>query len=58
MFHFLILTTMLTKQERKEANAISQAKGLAKWLEVDFQIKIFGFTILEYHFPPKEKLEN
>lgn len=32
-----------------------QAKGLAKFFEVDICIKIFGFKILEYHFPPKEK---
>lgn len=40
------------KEFRKQTNAVEQAKGLAKWLEIDFEIKIFGYTILHYHFPP------
>lgn len=34
---------------------VDDAKGLAKWFAVDIVIKIFGVTIWEFHFPPKEK---
>ena len=44
---------MNKKEMRAQANAVEQAKGLAKWLEIDIEIKIFGFTILKYHFPPQ-----
>ena len=32
---------------------VNDAKGLAKWFAVDITIKVFGVTIWEYHFPPK-----
>ena len=35
------------------SDAVNQAKGLAKWLSIDLEIKIFGVSILKYHFPPK-----
>lgn len=39
-----------TKQELKQ---VETAKGLAKLFSVDVCIKIFGVTIWEYHYPPK-----
>lgn len=39
-------------EEQKQC-LVDDAKGLAKWFAVDIIIKIFGFTIWEYHFPPK-----
>lgn len=47
----------MTKQEKIEAKQVSQAKGLAKFLEVDFEVKIFGYTILKYHFPPQTQTD-
>lgn len=44
---------MLSKQQKKEAQIVNEAKGLAKFLSIDLVIKVFGFTILEYHFPPQ-----
>lgn len=47
------------KEFRVQTNAVEQAKGIAKWLEIDFEIKIFGYTILHYHFPPQsDKVNN
>ena len=41
------------------------ARKLQQWLEIDFSIKIFGITIVKFHFPPhdeqsevKEMLDN
>lgn len=36
------------------------AKGLAvkEFIEVDFTIKIFGVTILQWHFPPLSKRKS
>lgn len=48
----------MTLQERNEAKIVSQAKGIAKWLSIDLTIKVLGFTILEYHFPPKTDSSN
>lgn len=28
------------------------AKGFASWISIDLTIKIFGVTILEWHYPP------
>ena len=39
-------------EEKKQA-LIADAEGLAKWFSVDIRIKIFGRTIWEYHFPPR-----
>lgn len=41
----------MTAEIRNEK--INEARGLAKWFSVDITIKIFGVTIWEYHFPPK-----
>lgn len=48
----------MTRQERNEAALVSQAKGLAKWLSIDLTIKIFGYVLLEYHFPPQTNSSN
>ena len=50
LFILLILNAM---SEIKKDEAIASAKGLAKWFSLDVTIKIFGVTIWEYHFPPK-----
>ena len=56
----------------KKSNLVSSelkkgkiAKKLQQWLEIDFSIKIFGITIVKFHFPPqneqsevKEMLDN
>ena len=46
----------------KKANLVSSevkkgkiAKKLQQWLEIDFSIKIFGITILKFHFPPQDE---
>ena len=39
--------------QTEEKEVVNTAKGLAKFLAVEVKIKIFGVTILEYHFPPK-----
>ena len=31
------------------------AKKLQQWLEIDFSIKIFGITIVKFHFPPQDE---
>ena len=31
------------------------AKKLQQWLEIDFSIKIFGYTIIKFHFPPQDE---
>ena len=31
------------------------AKKLQQWLEIDFSIKIFGITIIKFHFPPQDE---
>ena len=31
------------------------AKKLQQWLEIDFTIKIFGITIVKFHFPPQDE---
>ena len=31
------------------------ARKLQQWLEIDFSIKIFGITILKFHFPPQDE---
>lgn len=41
--------------DSQKSNLIEEARGLAKWLSVDFSIKVFGVTIIEWHFPPKSK---
>lgn len=38
---------------QKKIEIVSEAKGLSKWFAVDVVIKIFNFTIWEFHFPPK-----
>lgn len=44
----------LRNAERKaQIKAVNEAKGLAKFLEIDIEVKIFGFTIIKYHFPPQ-----
>lgn len=47
----------MSKEQRMQAKAVENAKGLAKWLEIDLEIKIFGYTILKYHFPPQSNVE-
>lgn len=37
----------------EQRKVVNEAKGLAKWLSVDFTIKIFGVTLIEFHFPPQ-----
>ena len=32
---------------------VSNARGLAKYFELDVKLKLFGVVIWEYHFPPK-----
>ena len=41
------------KQVKERVEKVDQAKGLARWFSVDVKIAIFGVTIWEYHFPPK-----
>ena len=47
----------------KKVNSLSSRKGkiakkLQQWLEIDFSIKIFGITIVKFHFPPQDELKN
>ena len=44
----------------KKVNSLSSNKGkiakkLQQWLEIDFTIKIFGITIVKFHFPPQDE---
>ena len=44
----------------KKVNSVSSQKGriarkLQQWLEIDFSIKIFGITIIKFHFPPQDE---
>ena len=44
----------------KKVNSVSSnegkiAKKLQQWLEIDFTIKIFGITIVKFHFPPQDE---
>lgn len=44
----------------KKSNSVSSQKGriakkLQQWLEIDFSIKIFGITIIKFHFPPQDE---
>ena len=46
----------------KKSNLVSSelkkgkiARKLQQWLEIDFSIKIFGITILKFHFPPQDE---
>ena len=44
----------------KKVNSVSSNKGkiakkLQQWLEIDFSIKIFGITIIKFHFPPQDE---
>ena len=44
----------------KKVNSLSSNKGkiaqkLQQWLEIDFSIKIFGITIIKFHFPPQDE---
>ena len=44
----------------KKVNSVSSQKGkiakkLQQWLEIDFRIKIFGITIIQFHFPPQDE---
>ena len=44
----------------KKFNSVSSQKGriakkLQQWLEIDFSIKIFGITIIKFHFPPQDE---
>ena len=44
----------------KKVNSVSSNKGkiakkLQRWLEIDFSIKIFGITIVKFHFPPQDE---
>ena len=44
----------------KKVNSLSSNKGkiaqkLQQWLEIDFCIKIFGITIVKFHFPPQDE---
>lgn len=32
-----------------------KVRGLAKWFEIDLEIKIFGMTIVKWHFPPENE---
>lgn len=32
---------------------VKSARGLSKWLELDFSLKIFGVEILHWHYPPQ-----
>ena len=49
-------------QNAKKVNLVSSelkkgkiAKKLQQWLEIDFSIKIFGITIVKFHFPPQDE---
>lgn len=59
-------TALTSSSERaynaKKSNLVSSevkkgkiAKKLQEWLEIDFSIKIFGITIVKFHFPPKDE---
>lgn len=39
-------------EKRKQCFA-SEAKGLAKYFQLDVTLKLFGQIIWEWHFPPK-----
>ena len=44
----------------KKVNSLSSnkckiARKLQQWLEIDFTIKIFGITIVKFHFPPQDE---
>lgn len=44
----------------KKVNSVSSQKGriaqkLQQWLEIDFSVKIFGITIIKFHFPPQDE---
>lgn len=36
----------------------SLVANLANWFEIDFEIKLFGVTVFQFHFPPKENEES
>lgn len=33
-------------------NMSSLSRKIAEWLTIDLEIKIFGITVLSYHYPP------
>lgn len=37
---------------------VKKVRGLAKWFEIDLEIKIFGVSIVKWHFPPISTGEN
>ena len=45
-------TSKLVSSELKKGKI---AKKLQQWLEIDFTIKIFGITIVKFHFPPQDE---
>lgn len=57
---------MSPEQEREFSNALLEkketkvfaAKKLAKFIELDFKLSIFGITLLEWHYPPMEERKN
>ena len=38
---------------KKDLKLVNEARGLAKFLSIDFTVKIFGIEIISYHFPPQ-----
>lgn len=36
----------------------SLVANLANWFEIDFSIKLFGVTVFQFHFPPKENEDS
>ena len=44
----------------KKVNSVSSQKGkiarkLQQCLEIDFSLKIFGITVIKFHFPPQDE---
>lgn len=33
-------------------SSVKSARGLSKWLELDFSLKIFGVELIHWHYPP------
>lgn len=41
------------KKEEK-ASLLAKLKSLKDWFELDVNIKIFGVTVLHWHYPPQD----
>lgn len=47
------LNSVLEKEYRKDSSSF--VKKLANWISLDFSLKILGFEIISWHYPPLEQ---